>query len=50
VVVEKILVRDERLRPDWAVHGTTGYEFLNLVNGLFVDPQPSAISTSCMRA
>ena len=38
VVVEKILVRDERLRPDWAVHGTTGYEFLNLVNGLFVDP------------
>jgi (1->4)-alpha-D-glucan 1-alpha-D-glucosylmutase len=38
LVVEKILVRDERLRPDWAVHGTTGYEFLNLVNGLFVDP------------
>jgi (1->4)-alpha-D-glucan 1-alpha-D-glucosylmutase len=38
VVVEKILVRDERLRPDWAVHGTTGYEFLNLLNGLFVDP------------
>jgi len=38
IVVEKILVRDERLRPDWAVHGTTGYEFLNLVNGLFVDP------------
>jgi (1->4)-alpha-D-glucan 1-alpha-D-glucosylmutase len=37
VVVEKILVRDEQLRPDWAVHGTTGYEFLNLVNGLFVD-------------
>ncbi len=37
VVVEKILVRDERLRPDWAVHGTTGYEFLNLLNGLFVD-------------
>jgi (1->4)-alpha-D-glucan 1-alpha-D-glucosylmutase len=38
VVVEKILVRDERLRPDWVVHGTTGYEFLNLLNGLFVDP------------
>jgi (1->4)-alpha-D-glucan 1-alpha-D-glucosylmutase len=38
VVVEKILVRDERLRPDWAVQGTTGYEFLNLVNGPFVDP------------
>jgi (1->4)-alpha-D-glucan 1-alpha-D-glucosylmutase len=38
IVVEKILVRDEQLRPDWAVHGTTGYEFLNLVNGLFIDP------------
>jgi (1->4)-alpha-D-glucan 1-alpha-D-glucosylmutase len=38
LAVEKILVRDERLRPDWAVHGTTGYEFLNLVNGLFIDP------------
>jgi (1->4)-alpha-D-glucan 1-alpha-D-glucosylmutase len=37
VVVEKILVRDERLRTDWAVHGTTGYEFLNQVNGLFID-------------
>jgi (1->4)-alpha-D-glucan 1-alpha-D-glucosylmutase len=38
IVVEKILVRDERLRPDWTVHGTTGYEFLNLLNGLFIDP------------
>jgi (1->4)-alpha-D-glucan 1-alpha-D-glucosylmutase len=38
VVAEKILVRDERLRTSWAVHGTTGYEFLNLLNGLFVDP------------
>jgi (1->4)-alpha-D-glucan 1-alpha-D-glucosylmutase len=37
-VVEKILVGDERLHADWPVHGTTGYEFLNLVNGLFVDP------------
>jgi (1->4)-alpha-D-glucan 1-alpha-D-glucosylmutase len=38
LIVEKILVRDERLRRDWAVHGTTGYEFLNLVNGLFINP------------
>lgn len=38
IVVEKILVRDERLRTDWAVHGTTGYEFLNQVNGIFIDP------------
>lgn len=37
VVVEKILAADETLPPDWPVAGTTGYEFLNLVNGLFVD-------------
>lgn len=39
VVIEKILERDEHLPAHWAVHGTTGYDFLNLVNGLFVDPQ-----------
>jgi (1->4)-alpha-D-glucan 1-alpha-D-glucosylmutase len=37
VVVEKILSRGEQLRPDWAVHGTTGYDFANAVGGLFVD-------------
>ncbi|HEY7547030.1 MAG TPA: malto-oligosyltrehalose synthase, partial [Blastocatellia bacterium] len=37
VVVEKILGDNERLRPQWAVHGTTGYDFLNLLNGVFVD-------------
>ncbi len=36
VVVEKILGRGELLFPEWAAHGTTGYDFLNLVNGLFV--------------
>ena len=38
LVVEKILARHEKLRPDWPVDGTTGYEFLNLVNGLLIDP------------
>ncbi len=38
VVVEKILARHEKLRTDWPVAGTTGYDFANLVNGLFVDP------------
>lgn len=37
VVVEKILGHREELREDWSVHGTTGYEFLNLLNGVFVD-------------
>jgi (1->4)-alpha-D-glucan 1-alpha-D-glucosylmutase len=37
IVVEKILGHDELLRPDWAVHGTTGYGFLNLLNEVFID-------------
>jgi (1->4)-alpha-D-glucan 1-alpha-D-glucosylmutase len=37
VVVEKILERDELL-PPWPVAGTTGYDFVNHVNRLFVDP------------
>jgi len=36
LVAEKILARDETLPADWAVHGTTGYDFLNEVNNLFV--------------
>jgi (1->4)-alpha-D-glucan 1-alpha-D-glucosylmutase len=36
VVVEKILATGEPL-PEWPVHGTTGYEFAAVVNGLFVD-------------
>jgi (1->4)-alpha-D-glucan 1-alpha-D-glucosylmutase len=37
VVVEKILDRRESLREDWRVRGTVGYDFLNALNGLFVD-------------
>jgi len=37
-VVEKILIGRERLPEDWECDGTTGYEVLNRVNGLFVDP------------
>ncbi|OGX06818.1 MAG: malto-oligosyltrehalose synthase [Omnitrophica bacterium RIFCSPLOWO2_12_FULL_50_11] len=36
LVAEKILDRKESLPHDWAVHGTTGYDFLNALNGLFV--------------
>jgi malto-oligosyltrehalose synthase/4-alpha-glucanotransferase len=38
VVVEKILAAYEHLPEDWAVQGTTGYDFANQVNGLFVYP------------
>ena len=37
VVTEKILCAGEQLPRDWPVHGTTGYDFLNAVNALFVD-------------
>jgi (1->4)-alpha-D-glucan 1-alpha-D-glucosylmutase len=37
VVIEKILTGNERLPDEWPVCGTTGYDFANLVNGLFVD-------------
>ncbi len=37
VVVEKILSGRERLPEAWPVDGTTGYEFTNAVNGIFVD-------------
>ena len=39
VVVEKILGHDERLRESWAAFGTTGYDFLNLLNGVFIESQ-----------
>jgi (1->4)-alpha-D-glucan 1-alpha-D-glucosylmutase len=39
VVAEKILSGEETLPPAWAVHGTTGYEFLARLNGLFVAEQ-----------
>ena len=38
VWVEKILDPGEQLRRDWPVSGTVGYEFLNDVAALFVDP------------
>jgi (1->4)-alpha-D-glucan 1-alpha-D-glucosylmutase len=37
LIVEKIMTGLERLPKDWPVHGTTGYEFLNMLNDVFVD-------------
>ena len=36
VVVEKILGIEEHFPEEWSVHGTSGYDFLNRINGLFV--------------
>jgi (1->4)-alpha-D-glucan 1-alpha-D-glucosylmutase len=38
VYVEKILSPGERLRTEWPVAGTTGYDFLNQAEALFIDP------------
>ena len=38
VVVEKVLAAEETLPDHWLLSGTTGYEFLGAVGGLFVDP------------
>lgn len=37
MLVEKILAHHEQLRPAWPVAGTTGYDYLALANGVFVD-------------
>jgi (1->4)-alpha-D-glucan 1-alpha-D-glucosylmutase len=37
IVAEKILSPGEPLPQSWPIAGTTGYEFLNLLNGIFVD-------------
>jgi (1->4)-alpha-D-glucan 1-alpha-D-glucosylmutase len=42
IVAEKILQPGERLPESWNVAGTTGYDFLNLVSGLFVDSRSEA--------
>jgi (1->4)-alpha-D-glucan 1-alpha-D-glucosylmutase len=35
IVVEKILGPGEALPEDWSIHGTSGYDFLNQIGGLF---------------
>ena len=42
VVVEKILEGDEALVADWACDGTTGYDALHVIGGLFLDPAGAA--------
>jgi len=38
LIVEKILAEEEKLRSDWPVFGTTGYDFTTDVTQLLVDP------------
>ena len=43
LLVEKILGPDETLPLSWPVDGTTGYEALREVGGLFIDPRGEAL-------
>jgi (1->4)-alpha-D-glucan 1-alpha-D-glucosylmutase len=46
IVLEKILEADERLPADWPCAGTTGYDALRVVDGLFLDPAGGEALTS----
>ena len=39
IVAEKILEPGETVPPHWPIAGTTGYDYLNRVGGLFIDPR-----------
>ncbi|MCS0635474.1 malto-oligosyltrehalose synthase [Streptomyces sp. LP05-1] len=49
-VVEKILSEEERLPASWPVAGTTGYDALRRIDGVFVDPAGAAELTERYRA
>ena len=42
IVAEKILEPGEPFPENWPAAGTTGYDFLNVLNGVFVDPDGDA--------
>jgi (1->4)-alpha-D-glucan 1-alpha-D-glucosylmutase len=46
LVVEKILAPHERIRADWDVEGTTGYEVANLITNLLMDESGTARLTA----
>jgi len=43
IIGEKILMRGERLPEDWPIYGTTGYGFMNTLNGLFIRTENAAL-------
>ncbi|HUE62618.1 MAG TPA: alpha-amylase family glycosyl hydrolase, partial [Chthoniobacterales bacterium] len=45
MLAEKILTGAEKLRSDWPLHGTTGYDFANQAAGVFVDTSAEADTT-----
>jgi (1->4)-alpha-D-glucan 1-alpha-D-glucosylmutase len=51
LLVEKILAPGENLPQDWPVCGTTGYDVLNVLGGLWIHPQGARriIADACER-
>jgi (1->4)-alpha-D-glucan 1-alpha-D-glucosylmutase len=50
IVIEKILAVDEALEPTLPVAGTTGYDVLRQVGGVFVDPAGEPALTSLVES
>jgi len=42
IIAEKIFQPGEELPDSWEIAGTTGYDFLNVAGGLFIDPRAEA--------
>lgn len=42
LLVEKIVIGDEKVPPDWPIDGTTGYEFARRATGVLIDPAGEA--------
>ena len=49
LVIEKILEPEECLPANWLIHGTTGYDFLNRLGGLLIDPAAAEPLTDLYR-
>lgn len=43
IVGEKILIKSERMPEDWPIFSTTGYVFLNSLNGIFIQARNEKI-------
>jgi (1->4)-alpha-D-glucan 1-alpha-D-glucosylmutase len=50
IVIEKILAVDEALEPTLPVDGTTGYDVLREVGGVFVDPTGEPVLTALVES
>jgi (1->4)-alpha-D-glucan 1-alpha-D-glucosylmutase len=50
IVIEKILAVDEALDPSLPVAGTTGYDALREIGGVFIDPQGAQALTALLES